>query len=76
MGQGRNVGQLHGPFDPRVARQDLLDQRGARAWQADDEDRVRVGSALVCMCGEELAREQRPRPRQVLLPLRGVVVNL
>src|SRR6266853_1679421 len=76
MGHGGNVGQLHGAFDLRVTRQDLLDERGARAWQADDEDRIRVGSALVCTCGEELAREKRARTREMLTALGRVVMDL
>ena len=44
-GDRDQLGQLHRALDLRVARQDLLDQRRARARQADDEDRVGRGRA-------------------------------
>ena len=36
-----HVRQFHRAFDQRVARENLLEQRRARARQPDDEDRVR-----------------------------------
>ena len=51
--------QLHRAFDPRVAGQDLLDQRRARARQADDEDRIAPLAARPLELGEVFRREQR-----------------
>src|ERR1700686_2887381 len=36
--KARAVGELLGPFDLRVRGDDLVDQRGSRAWEPDDED--------------------------------------
>ena len=49
--------QLRRALDLAVARQDLLDQRRARARQADDQDRVRCVATLSRMLLEQLARE-------------------
>ena len=48
-----NVGQFLRPFDQRMAGEDLLDQRRARARQAKHEDRRRIGDAPAVARGKE-----------------------
>ena len=54
-----SVEQLERALDLAVAREDLLDQRRARARQADDEDRRVRLEALARVLLEELAAEYR-----------------
>src|ERR1700730_5299486 len=54
-----DVRQLHGAFHARVAGKDLLHQRGARARQADDEDRRAAWVATAGTPGEERLIEER-----------------
>ena len=54
--------QLAGPVDPRMAGQHLLDQRGARARQAEDEDRLTRLVAGPGEAGEQLGREALDQP--------------
>ena len=55
-----DVGQLLRALDLRMRRQDLLEQRRARARQADDEDRIRRAVAPARAAREEV-RACRPR---------------
>src|SRR5205807_4238047 len=72
----RHVGQLHGAFDLRVARENLLDQRRASPRQSDDEDRVGRRRAVTGGARQELAGEERLGALDVLLDARRVVVRL
>src|SRR6202035_450589 len=49
----QDVRQLHGALDLRVAGEDLLQQRGSGARQADDEDRRGTGITGVAVRGKE-----------------------
>src|SRR5690242_4162576 len=49
----RHVGELSRAFDLRVRGQNLLDQRGAGAGQADDEDRIPARRSAVSVTGKE-----------------------
>src|SRR4029077_20259613 len=53
MHERDDVRQLHGAFDARVAGEDLLEQRGPRARQADDEDRSATRIAAAGVRGKE-----------------------
>src|SRR5690606_1091707 len=55
-----DAGQLACAFDQGMAREDLLDQRGARPGQPHDEYRCRIWTALVFAAGQKLAREHGP----------------
>src|SRR5579863_6820365 len=54
----RQIRQLHGALDLRVAGEYLLDERRAGARQADHEDRVRIRRAASGALSKELRREQ------------------
>jgi hypothetical protein len=73
--QHGDVGQLHGAFDARVRRQDLLDERGAGARQAHHEYRIRRRIAEASALCEEFRREQALRTLDVRVVLVGVVAN-
>ena len=62
-----NVGELLRALDLRVRGQDLLDQRRARARQADDENRIRIRRAPAAR-----AWRRTPRADLDLLPCVGL----
>src|SRR5688500_1163733 len=49
-----------------MTRQDLLEERGASARHANDEDRVGSFASVSCAVPEELARERLPEARDAL----------
>ena len=59
QGNAEHVGQLARTFHLRMTGEDLLEQRRAGAWQADDEDRLRRWAAPAGACGEKLPRVER-----------------
>src|SRR6185369_3686891 len=64
-------------LDLRVARQDLLEQRRARARQANDENRIGGTRTLPRARREELRREQRLHAPHLLgIPIRVVTDTL
>ena len=71
-----DVGQLGRAFDLRMARQDLLEQRRARARQPEDEDRRAVRIARAGEGREELRRIDLDEPVVHQLGLHRVVVHL
>ena len=70
------VGQFHSPFDCRVARQNLLQQRRAGARQADDENRIGRLCAKARALREEGMIEQRPGTAHQLAQLVGFIGHL
>src|SRR5215469_6898030 len=57
-GEDEDVGQLHGALDLRVAGEDLLDERRARARESDDDDGCPARIATAGALREEAAVEE------------------
>src|SRR5262249_33673758 len=58
---GRDIGQLHRAFDGGVAREDLLEERRARARHAEDENGILVRRSPAAALGEKFTREDLAR---------------
>ncbi len=61
------IRQLHRALHLRVARENLLDERGARARQSDDEDRRGIGTAGTGMALQEVGVEAPRHPPRLVL---------